>query len=531
MSWHVARPGRTDGPFTDLELIDLARSGVLQRDDRLARPGDRHWRRAAALFPNAFPRVGWLAPMLGLVMLLFPAAYGISLFQAGEHYSAKFSVQDFHSLVVGATAIVVTAIVAGAWLLARPSRLSTRWAAIRMAALSVGVCAMLFTSGRLLSLLHVATAIDAQYVHTLTSKAPGVLQLSGGIGRRLAFDLEATLTPTTRTLDIVDSPGGSLDGAMAAAQVISSKGLTVRVEKRCLSACVALFAGARQRELYPTAVLGLHQSSSVIEGGEASSVDRAYDELLRQAGFSETVLAQRAKTTPNDMEVLLPTRDAQSLPSFDFVDETSNQPLSSGQAGIVYVATQFSKESSEPATLVGQSLQLAMKVHPELASLHGNGMVARWHTRDVLGFQTKIRDLVDTALLRAMPLADPEIVRNYWRLERMYAAASFARGDYARCGSPGLDDLKEVAGFLRAKNDVMLSSLGSSMSLVETTEEDMNRFQQRIISLMPVHNIPANEFDPPSPRAVCALSLALADAIIQASDSDVRLFVTLNQQN
>jgi hypothetical protein len=530
MSWHVARPGRTEGPYTDLELTELARSGALQRDDRVARPGDKHWRRAGVLLPDAFPRAGWFAPMLGLVLVLLPAAYALSLFQEGEHYSAKFSVQDFHSLVVGATAMLVAAIAAGTWLLARPSRLSTRWAVLRMVALSVGMLAVVFTSGQLLSLLHVAAALDSKFVHTLESKAPGVLQLSGGIGRRLAVDLESAVTPTTRTLVIVDSLGGSVDSAIAAANFIRSKGLTVRVERSCMSACVALFAAARRRELYPNAVLGLHQSSAVVEGGDASEVDRVYDELLRQAGFSEAVLARRAKTMPDGMDLLLPTRDAESLPSFVFVDERSNRPLSPGHAGIIYVAAQFSKDPAEAAQLLGQALQLAMKVHPELASLHGVRMVARWHTRDVPGFQTTISDLVDTAFQRAMPLADPEVARAYWRLERQFAAAAFARGDYSRCGSPGLDKPTEVAAFIRAKNDVMSSSLRSSIAQVEPTEQDLARYRQRIVALMPNLNIPASEFDPPSPRAVCAMSLAMADAIIKGNDSDVRLFAAMNSQ-
>lgn len=513
-----------------LELTEFARSGVLQRDDRVARPGDTHWRRAGALLPDAFPRVGWFAPVLGLVLALLPAAYALSLVQEGEQNWSKFSVEDFRSLVAGISAMVVGAITGGAWLLARPSRLSTRWAALRMAALSVGSLAVVFTSARLFSLLHVFAVLDSMFVHTVESKASGVVQLSGVIGRRLAVDLESAVTPTTRILVIADSPGGSVDSAIAAAKFIRSKGLTVRVEKSCMSACVALFAAARQRELYPNAVLGLHQSSAVIEGGDASAVDRQYDDLLRQSGFSEAVLARRSKTLPNDMDLLLPTRDADSMPSFVFVDERSNQPLSPGHAGIIYVAAQLSKEPAESVQLLGQSVLLAMRVHPELASLHGVRMAARWHAREIPALQTTISDLVDTALQRAMPLAEPEVARAYWRLERQFAAAAFARGDYAHCGSPGTDKPTEVASFIRAKNDVMSSSLQASMAQVEPTDQDLARYQERIVALMPPHNIPASEFDPPSPRAVCVLGMALADAIIQGSDSDVRLFAALSFQ-
>ena len=87
-----------------------------------------------------------------------------------------------------------------------------------------------------------------------------------------------------------------------------------------------------------------------------------------------------------------------------------------------------------------------------------------------------------------------------------------------------------MAAFIRAKNDVMSSSLRSSIAQVEPTEQDLARYRQRIVALMPNLNIPASEFDPPSPRAVCAMSLAMADAIIKGNDSDVRLFAAMNSQ-
>ena len=147
---------------------------------------------------------------------------------------------------------------------------------------------------------------------TMTASADGrVLAIHGYVGDDFIEHLEEQLArlPDLRRLDI-NSAGGLLDDTLVAAERIRARSLRVRVVDQCSSACVLLWATAVPREMEVTAVIGVHRTwidptvpdaweSRVRGGHESRSLA-----ILRDAGFSELLLARRAATPPHAMAYL-----------------------------------------------------------------------------------------------------------------------------------------------------------------------------------------------------------------------------------
>ncbi|HZH42714.1 MAG TPA: hypothetical protein VEY50_01330, partial [Lysobacter sp.] len=137
-----------------------------------------------------------------------------------------------------------------------------------------------------------------------------VLHVGGVIGPRFEADIRKALRRHrgTRAL-VIDSPGGLRAQAFKVARLVNARGLTVRVERRCASACVLLWAQARSREMAPGARLGLHRSSletalpipAALRAELMRRNDRDTDAVLRQAGFPERIVALGAATPPTTM--------------------------------------------------------------------------------------------------------------------------------------------------------------------------------------------------------------------------------------
>lgn len=95
----------------------------------------------------------------------------------------------------------------------------------------------------------------------------GVLQASGSIDQGAAERFETELIERgeyIRTISL-DSPGGSLDDAMAMARLIREKGLSTEVRDGalCASSCPLILAGGPVRKVAEKAAVGLHQFYAV----------------------------------------------------------------------------------------------------------------------------------------------------------------------------------------------------------------------------------------------------------------------------
>lgn len=98
----------------------------------------------------------------------------------------------------------------------------------------------------------------------------GILQASGSIDQGAAARFEQELIERgeyVRTVTL-DSPGGSLDDAMAMSKMIRDKGLMTEVRDGalCASSCPLVLAGGTERRVADKAAVGLHQFYAVTRG-------------------------------------------------------------------------------------------------------------------------------------------------------------------------------------------------------------------------------------------------------------------------
>ena len=141
------------------------------------------------------------------------------------------------------------------------------------------------------------------------------IRIEGPFGPRLDADVLAALRvrPEARRL-VISSPGGLRGPAMRVAELANARGLAVRIAGRCASACALLWAAAERREMTYDSGLGLHRSGldpslglpDVLRRKIMARNDRQTDDLLRQAGFPERVIAVGAATPAESMSWFSP---------------------------------------------------------------------------------------------------------------------------------------------------------------------------------------------------------------------------------
>ena len=161
-----------------------------------------------------------------------------------------------------------------------------------------------------------ASAPVAEENAVVTAAPEGdVLRISGVIGSKFEPDIRNALQkyPSIRRIDVA-SPGGLRAQAMRVGSLINKRGLTVRVEGRCASACVLLWATANSREMTADSRIGLHRSTldpdlpipDAVRQQLIERNDRETDEVLRKAGFSSRVVRMGAQTPPTTMTWFTP---------------------------------------------------------------------------------------------------------------------------------------------------------------------------------------------------------------------------------
>ncbi|MFC0677128.1 hypothetical protein ACFFGH_04565 [Lysobacter korlensis] len=149
----------------------------------------------------------------------------------------------------------------------------------------------------------------------LVRPAEQALVVSGPIGTNFEAHFRAALKryPQAQVV-IVRGPGGMRGPALRVAELINSRGMTVRISGRCASACALLWASSRSREMTPTSKLGLHRSRlpdsvmlpAPIEQRLVARNDRETDRVLRDAGFSLQLIAQGNRASPTSMSWFTP---------------------------------------------------------------------------------------------------------------------------------------------------------------------------------------------------------------------------------
>lgn len=149
-------------------------------------------------------------------------------------------------------------------------------------------------------------------IEAVIAPDPGehALRVSGRFGGDLESQLRAWLDryPRTQVL-VVSSPGGLRWQALKVAALVNARGITVRIEGRCASACALLWAAADSREMTFDSRLGLHGSRlpawlplpAGVHDWIVAYNDRQTDRVLREAGFPQRLIQQGQRTPPTAM--------------------------------------------------------------------------------------------------------------------------------------------------------------------------------------------------------------------------------------
>ena len=128
----------------------------------------------------------------------------------------------------------------------------------------------------------------------------------------------------------VESLGGRSMVAKRIAQLFNSKNISMRVGGKCASACVALWAATDRRELTEKARLGLHagvpvkEAPRLVEDIASSARQKSTDDMLRNAGFSERLIAKGRQTPHDSMLWLTPAELASEGIKFTLISAPPN---------------------------------------------------------------------------------------------------------------------------------------------------------------------------------------------------------------
>jgi hypothetical protein len=133
-----------------------------------------------------------------------------------------------------------------------------------------------------------------------------LLRVEGDIGPGFADALVEAIEryPGMKWMQI-ESGGGLIDEALSAAATIEARGIPVFVEYSCHSACILIFAAAKERWATKSAVLGFHATYPVTQNRYAKFVtvdakSQSYDFLLRR-GIPMEILDKSLQFGPDEI--------------------------------------------------------------------------------------------------------------------------------------------------------------------------------------------------------------------------------------
>jgi hypothetical protein len=151
----------------------------------------------------------------------------------------------------------------------------------------------------------------------------GLLQAEGsidlGAADRFAQEIEAR-GEYVKAVSL-NSPGGSVEDALAMSKLIREKGLDTRVATRalCASSCPLVFAGGVAREAAENAILGVHQVFNA--GDQRPSPEQAMSEAQRttariarhldEMGIADGLWIHALETPPDRLYYLTPAELAE----------------------------------------------------------------------------------------------------------------------------------------------------------------------------------------------------------------------------
>ncbi len=307
--WHVYDGAKKEGPLSAQEVATRYAAGELGEGALAWREGWPEWRPIAAALAwlgdaagletetkASTPQAKSPAPvgpaLLALAIIVAATACGKWLFDAQSQVIGAGSpatvVQSYRLLVAGMAAAMAGVVVPSWWLCGRVRR----W---RPNSLAPGLVRALLVLGATLGAIFIVLQLrltplvrdianrEAAQVAKVTFQPAGRwVDIQGAIGPRLTAQVSQSLRAHPDAAGIrIDSPGGMTSEALRVARIIETRGLDVRVEHECVSACIAILVSGRRRTAEWNARIALHALAPVV------NTYPAFLELITQQGRGE----------------------------------------------------------------------------------------------------------------------------------------------------------------------------------------------------------------------------------------------------
>lgn len=335
--WHVRTPGGRWGPLRDADVREGLRRGRFGSGALVWRRGLPSWQPLVVHFPPPPRRSDTAKLVAGLAGVVALGAASIGLHLSG--------LERFGSLRLGLAlwgASLMLLLPLASWLAWRGWRRARRLqpfqplaaGAQRLGALVVVMLAagvalvQAITMPVLYPTLALREGFRDYHIETVRDGDALQVQVSGSIGPGFSQALGQALAqaPGAHTV-VLSSPGGLVDEALMAAQVLEASGVTAIARRECDSACVIVLLGAQRRLADWNLALGMHAVSDVRRDLDDSGQDavenmagRAWA-FMRARGVPQSVLDEAEGYQANE---LLP------VPAIDLVDAGALHGLTDG---------------------------------------------------------------------------------------------------------------------------------------------------------------------------------------------------------
>ena len=333
LDWYFTQDGSPRGPVTEERLERMVRSGLVDAGALIWHLGMREWQPVTARFagvPRAAPFM--MRSAEGMASRRVPAkpcasrplataacALGCPLligllielfYQLGLHAGESVNPRTPALMQIG-VALVLSIVLFGSTVFAFSV---TPRPALRMFSLFysvAGACVLALVSVFAPPSLRIAAASSAMNDYRIVADdGTASLRFGGRIGPGSAYRLQRALDAHPKIHKIViDSPGGLIEQARRAADLVERRHLTVVVHEECSSACLIVLMASPHRLADAGAVVGLHSPSQVATvnpyfAAQGRDSADSYFQYLQAHGLSERFLGMARSTPANDVTLV-----------------------------------------------------------------------------------------------------------------------------------------------------------------------------------------------------------------------------------
>lgn len=241
--------GIQSGPFSAEDVAKRFRSGELDPRTMSWCDGETRWISLGRRWP---PRRTLKRSILGIAIAIVSAACAVAVAES-QLEPLPFRLQT--GVVLWCLVIALVAVAGfGLHLSWSATRLAKRRNLALVASAVVAVAMAMWAIGFAGFSYPILQVRQGAPNATVTYNASvNAIQIRGSLGGKISEQVRGLLDahPEATTI-LIDSPGGLVADALAVADVVKSRSLTVRIDGICASACVAIWAASPSRQMMAT---------------------------------------------------------------------------------------------------------------------------------------------------------------------------------------------------------------------------------------------------------------------------------------